>query len=379
MIDRSITSQITGRLFRNKAILLMGARQVGKTTLVRAIASEYGDKALFWNGEEPDIRDLVSGATSTKLKAHIGNKKLVVIDEAQKIPGIGQSMKLIIDNYPEVQLIATGSSSFELSGKTNEPLTGRKYIYYLFPLSFSEMVGHSGLMEEKRLLEHRMIYGCYPGIVTEPGDEKVLLSMLTESYLYKDIFALGLVKKPLALEKLVQALALQLGHEVSYHELGQLIGADNETVERYIDLLEKSFVIFRLSSLSRNLRNEIRKNKKIYFWDNGVRNAVIRNFNPLSLRADTGALWENYMITEIIKNKMNSGEFFNKWFWRTHAQQEIDLITEMDGKMTAWEFKWNPRKKPGIPGSFQNAYDVADYHVVTPENYQEFLPTGVNT
>jgi predicted AAA+ superfamily ATPase len=366
MIGRTISYQITSRLFRKKAIVILGARQVGKTTLVNSIASAYKDDSIYWNGEEPDIRDIVSGATSTKLKAQIGNKKLVVIDEAQKIPGIGQSMKLIIDNYPDVQLIATGSSSFELSGQTSEPLTGRKFEFQLFPLSFSEMVTHTSLIEEKRMLEHRMIFGYYPGIVTETGDERFLLSMITESYLYKDIFSWGLVKKPLVLEKLVQALALQLGNEVSYQELGQLIGADNETVERYIDLLEKSFVIFRLQSLSRNLRNEIKKNKKIYFWDNGIRNAVIRNFNPLNLRTDTGALWENYMITEIIKHKINRGHLFNKWFWRTHAQQEIDFITEMDGIITAFEFKWSVRKKPRIPASFQKAYENPLFYTVTP-------------
>ncbi|MEA3479123.1 MAG: ATP-binding protein [Bacteroidota bacterium] len=373
MIKRAISNQITSRLFRKKAIVILGARQVGKTTLVNSIASEYRDDSIYWNGEEPDIRDIVSGATSTKLKAQIGNKNLVIIDEAQKIPGIGQSMKLIIDNYPDIQLIATGSSSFELSGQTSEPLTGRKYEFHLFPLSFSEMVKHTSLIEEKRMLEHRMLYGYYPGIVNEAGDEKLLLSMITESYLYKDIFSWGLIKKPLVLEKLVQALALQVGNELSYHELGQLVGADNETVERYIDLLEKSFVVFRLQSLNRNLRNEIKKSKKIYFWDNGIRNAVIRNFSPLNLRTDTGALWENYMITEIIKQKMNRGHFFNKWFWRTHAQQEIDFITEQDGKITALEFKWSKRKKHQMPVSFQQAYENSRFYTVTPENYNEFL------
>jgi predicted AAA+ superfamily ATPase len=373
MIHRAISDEINKRLFKRKAIVILGARQVGKTTLVNSIASNHKDDHLYWNAEEPDIRDILSGATSTKLKAHIGGKKLVIIDEAQKIPGIGSVMKLIIDNYPEIQLIATGSSSFELSGLTNEPLTGRKYEFNLFPLSFKEMVEYTSLIEEKRLLEHRMIYGSYPGIIVAKGDEKFLLSMLAESYLFKDILALGLVKKPLLLEKLVQALALQLGNEISYHELGQLVGADNETVERYINLLEKSYIIFRLSSLSRNIRNEIKMSKKVYFWDNGIRNAVIRNFNPLNLRSDTGALWENYMVTELIKHKMNKGRFFNKYFWRTHAQREIDFIIEMDGKITAFEFKWGMRKKQRIPESFMSAYDHPDFHVITPENYSEFL------
>jgi predicted AAA+ superfamily ATPase len=199
--------------------------------------------------------------------------------------------------------------------------------------------------------------------------------MLTESYLYKDIFSLGLVKKPLQLEKLVQALALQIGNEVSYNELGQLIGADNETVERYVDLLERSYVIFRLQSLSRNLRNELKKSKKIYFWDTGIRNAVIRNFNPLNLRTDAGALWENYMVTEILKQKLNKRQFFNRWFWRTHAQQEIDVVTEMDGKITAYEFKWGKKKKQRIPTSFKEAYDDPEFFTITPENYDEFLLT----
>lgn len=373
MIERRIKEQIVKRLFKGKAIVIHGARQVGKTTLVNSIASMYGNNVVFWNGDEPDIREIISGATSTKLKAHIGSKKLVIIDEAQKIPGIGQSMKLIIDNYPEIQLIATGSSSFELSGQTNEPLTGRKFEYHLYPISFGEMVNHTSLIEEKRMLEHRMIYGYYPGIVSEPGDEKLLLSLITESYLFKDIFSLGLVKKPLVLEKLVQALALQLGNEVSYHELGQMIGADNQTVERYIDLLEKSYVVFRLSSLSRNLRNEIKKSKKVYFWDNGIRNAVIRNFNPLNLRADRGALWENYMITGIIKYNAYAGYFFNKWFWRTHSQKEIDFILEMNGKLTAFEFKWQQRKKSRIPADFRAAYENSGFNTATPDNFSDFL------
>lgn len=373
MIERSIKDYIVKRLFKGKAIILLGARQVGKTTLVNSIASMYGKDVVFWNGEEPDIRDIISGATSTKLKAHIGNKRVVVIDEAQKIIDIGQSIKLIIDNYPDIQLIATGSSSFELSGQTNEPLTGRKFAYHLYPVSFGEMVRHTSLIEEKRMLEHRMIYGYYPEIVKEAGDERFLLSLITESYLFKDIFSWGLVKKPLLLEKLVLALALQLGNEVSYHELGQTIGADNETVERYIDLLEKSYVVFRLSSMSRNLRNEIKKSKKVYFWDNGIRNAIIRNFNPLNLRADKGALWENFMITETIKHHVNSGHFFNKWFWRTHAQKEIDFILEMDGKLTAFEFKWQERKKSRIPSDFKAAYENSDYYTVTPENFSDFI------
>ena len=274
---------------------------------------------------------------------------------------------------PETQVIATGSSAFELADATSEPLTGRKYEYHLFPLSFGEMVAHHGLTDEKRLIEHRLIFGSYPEVVTRQGEERELLSLLAESYLYKDIFSLGNAKKPALFERIVQALALQIGSEVSYNELGQLVGADKETVERYIELLEKAYVVFRLNSFSRNLRNELKKSRKIYFWDTGVRNAVIRNFSPLHLRQDTGALWENFLVAERQKANCYAGRPANFWFWRTHAQQEIDYIEERDGTLRAWEFKWRAIRPPRIPRSFIEAYPAALTGYVTVDTVEDFL------
>ena len=375
-IDRIIASQIRARIGKGKVILLLGPRQSGKTTLVKKIVADSEMETLWLSGDEADARVLLSNTTSTRLKTLFGQKKLVIIDEAQRIANIGITLKLCADMLPEIQVVATGSSAFELADATSEPLTGRKYEYHLFPLSFGELVAYHGLTDEKRLLEHRLIYGCYPEVVTSPGEEHELLYLLTESYLYKDVFSLGLAKKPALLERIVQALALQIGSEVSYNELGQLVGADKETVERYIDMLEKCYVVFRLTSFSRNLRNELKKNRKIYFWDTGVRNAVIRNFNPLHLRQDIGGLWENFLVAERLKANYYAGRPANYWFWRTHAQQEIDYIEERNGLLSAWEFKWKATKPPRMPKSFLDAYPGCITGYVTPDIMEEFLLGG---
>lgn len=372
-IHRAVERQIIERIGKGKIILLFGPRQSGKTTLVRKIAEKFEPYTLWLSGDEPDIRSFMPEATSTRLKALTGNKKLVIIDEAQRIPNIGLTLKLYADMLPETQVIATGSSAFDLAGATNEPLTGRKYVFTLFPISFSELVSHHGLLEEKRLIEHRLIFGFYPEIVTHPGEEKELLQLLSDSYLYKDIFSLGLSKKPALFERIVQALALQIGSEVSYNEIGQLVGADKETVERYIDLLEKAYVVFRLHSFSRNLRNELKKSRKIYFWDTGVRNAIIRNFNHLNLRQDTGALWENFLVAERRKSNEYANRMVNFWFWRTHAQQEIDYVEEYGGSLSAWEFKWKANRPPKIPKSFLTAYPDSTTSYVTPDTMDDFL------
>lgn len=372
-VSRLIEDRIAERIGKGKIILVFGPRQSGKTTLMHAVAEKSNMDPLWLSGDEPDIRGLLAEATSTLLKSLLGGKRLVIIDEAQRIANIGITLKLCADTLPDVQIIATGSSAFELAGVTSEPLTGRKYEYHLYPLSFGELAAHHGLLEEKRLLEHRLVFGLYPEPATRPGEERELLSLLAESYLYKDIFALGIVKKPALLERMLQALALQIGSEVSYQELGQLIGADKETVERYIDLLEKAYVLFRLPSFSRNLRNELKKNRKVYFWDTGIRNAVIRNFNPLHLRQDTGALWENFLVAERLKANHYAGRDANHWFWRTHAQQEIDYIEERDGVLSAWEFKWRASRPPRIPNSFLTAYPGCQTGYVTAETVETFL------
>ena len=288
MIKRSLEGIIATKLKDNKALLLLGPRQTGKSTLLQLMQPQLKQPIAWWNGDETDIRSLLEKPNSTQLKSLIGNNKTVVIDEAQRIENIGLCIKLITDNIKNVKVIATGSSAFELANKINEPLTGRKWEYHLYPLSFGEMVAHTNLLEEKRLLHHRLLYGYYPEVITSPGNEQSLLKQLANSYLYKDILTWERIQKPDKLEKLVQALAFQTAQLISYNELGQLCGLNSETVEKYINLLEKAFIVFRLPAFSRNLRNELKKSYKIYFYDNGLRNAVINQFNPVNLRNDTG-------------------------------------------------------------------------------------------
>ncbi|ATP56802.1 ATPase [Pedobacter ginsengisoli] len=373
MILRAITASIKHRLSDEKAIILLGPRQVGKSTLLQQLSSDFKSDVLWWNGDDADIRTLLANPTSSILRSLIGKAKTLVIDEAQRIENIGLCIKLIIDQIKEVKVIATGSSAFELANSINEPLTGRKWEYNLYPFSFSEMVNDHGLLEEKRLLNHRLIYGYYPEIVNNPGEEELRLKQLSSSYLYKDILTWERIQKPDKMEKLVQALAFQIGSEVSYNELGQIVGLDNQTTEKYIDLLEKSFIVFRLSSLSRNLRNELKKSRKFYFYDNGLRNAVINQFSPALLRQDIGALWENFIVSERVKLLAYEQISYNQYFWRTHAQQEIDYIEERNGLMKAYEIKWNVKTKNKFPKTFLDAYKDTETKIITPENIHEFL------
>jgi predicted AAA+ superfamily ATPase len=372
MIKRFLTDILLSKLFKGKAIILMGARQVGKTTLLRSMCNE--ENAVLWlNGDELDVQELFANASSDRLESIFANNKIIIIDEAQRIADIGIRLKLITDYIPGIQLIATGSSSFELANRVNEPLTGRKWEYKMFPLSFGEMVAHHGLLKEKRLLKHRMIYGYYPDIVNSLGEEKEILKQLSDSYLYKDILMWEQIQKPDKLLKLLQALAYQVGSQVSYNELGQLCGLDSKTVEKYILLLEQTFIIFRLGSFSRNLRNELKSSKKIYFYDNGIRNALIANFAEIESRNDVGALWENFLIAERIKYLNYNKKWVNSWFWRTKEQKEIDFIEESDGEISAYEFKWNENKKPKLPISFTKAYPESSYQIIDPQNFEDFI------
>ena len=340
MIQRILEDKIIADFRRKKVIVILGARQVGKTTLLSRLHNER-QKVLFLNCDNiDDVMDL-EGKTSTELKMLLSAYDIVFIDEAQRVKNIGLTLKIIGDLKMDTQVIVTGSSSLDMANEINEPATGRLLEHNLYPLSLSELAQSSSEREEQRLLEQRMIYGLYPEVVNEPSDAKRTLVTLANNYLYKDLFAYKGIKKPDVIQKLVRALALQLGSEVSYNELGNLLGVDKGTVENYISLLEKCFVIFRLDSFSRNMRNEIKKGKKIYFYDNGIRNAVISNFAPLELRTDAGALWENLMVSERVKHNSYASNFANLYFWRTHEQQEIDLIEEEDGKLRTFEFKWN--------------------------------------
>ncbi len=373
MIKREISKQIEKRLFRGKAIILIGARQVGKTTLINDLLKDIPDKKLIINGDEADSFFWAQEPTSAKLKTLIGNHKIVFVDEAQRIPNIGIIIKLIIDNISDVQVIATGSSALEMKSMMSEPLTGRKYEFHLYPLNFTEMVDHTNLLDEIGMLHQRLIYGSYPEIITHPEDNKKLLNMLAGSYLYKDILALDAIRKPEILENLVRALAYQIGNEVNYQELSQLVKSDAKTVQNYIILLEKTYVIFRLPAFSRNLRNEIKKGRKIYFYDNGIRNALIGNFTDIELRTDKGALWENYLISER-KKIINYRDIYAKsYFWRTFQQSEIDYIEEENEEISAYEFKWNPHAKWNISKPFQESYHPREIRLIHPQNYYEFL------
>ena len=373
MIERLLGKNIEKRLKDGKAIILCGPRQVGKSTLMELMKEQFEKPIVYWNGDQSDIRNILQNPTSDFLKTLIGTAKTLIIDEAQRIENIGIIIKLITDQIKNVKVIATGSSSFDLANKINEPLTGRKWEYQLFPLSFEEMTNQNGFLEERRLLEHRLVFGYYPEIVTNPGDEIERLKNLSESYLYKDVLQWENIQKPEKLEKLLTALALQMGNEVSYNELSQLIGIDNLTIEKYIKLLEQSFIIFRLDGFNRNLRNEIKKGKKIYFYDNGIRNAILNNFNPLNLRDDVGKLWENFLISERMKTNSYHLKNLKTYFWRTHAQQEIDYLEEAEGKFYAYEFKWNDRKKAKIPKNFSETYKPEIEKIITKENFHEFV------
>ena len=373
MIIRNIERNILPLLGKGKAIIVMGARQVGKSTLLQQMLGDRKD-VVWMNGDDLDIQELFRDMSSTRIRAILGNNLFLVVDEAQRIPDIGLRLKLITDQIPQVQVIATGSSSFELASKVNESLTGRKREFKMFPLTFGEMVRHTNFLEETRMIPHRTVYGYYPEVVTNPGDERSVLKELSDSYLYKDILSLDSINKPDKLVRLLKALALQIGSQVSYNELGQLIGLDSKTVERYVDILEKSFIIFRLNSFSRNLRNELKTSRKVYFWDLGIRNAVIGNLAQVENRADTGDMWENFVIAERMKQNIYKNSFAQSWFWRTRQQQEIDYLEEEDGRLLAFEFKWNERKgNVKCPDSFLKAYPHVEFKVITPKNVEEFL------
>lgn len=371
MIDRKLRQAIENRLFKGKAIIILGARQTGKTTLVHRVLEDQVD-VIHLNCDEPVVRETLTNANLSELKQAVGQKKIVFIDEAQRVKNIGLSLKLIADNIQEAQLIVTGSSSLDLANEINEPLTGRKWEFQLFPISWVEYVTYRGFLKAKSDLNQRIIYGMYPDVINHPGDENEVLLQLSDSYLYKDLLAFKGIRKPELLEKLLQALALQIGNEVSYNELSNLLQVDKNTVARYIDLLEKTFVIFSIPSFSRNIRKEISKGKKVYFYDCGIRNAIISNFNSLDLRTDRGALWENFLMSERLKSLRYAGKRAKMHFWRTTDQREIDYVETESDSIHAWEIKWNPKAKSKTVSSFKDTYG-ANVEILTPANFNEFL------
>ena len=370
MIQRALLSVLEKRLFKGKAIVLLGPRQVGKTTLIQTLLNEK--EHLFLNGDDPDVRELLSHSGMSRLKAIIGKHTLVFVDEAQRINQVGVLAKMITDQMKHVQLILSGSSALDLNNVTQEPLTGRKFEYQLFPISWQEFEDHVGYVEASAQLEERLIFGMYPDVMNNRDNAREVLQQLTTSYLYRDLLTLSGIKKPELLGKLLRALALQLGSEVSYNELANLLEVDKATISKYIDLLEKSFIVFRLNSYSSNQRNELKNSRKIYFYDNGIRNMVINNLNALELRNDKGALWENFLISERIKLHTYHQVFANYYFWRTVQKQEVDYIEEMNGHLEAYEFKWSSKGRVKLPSTFTNRYGV-EGRVIDHDHFRDFL------
>jgi predicted AAA+ superfamily ATPase len=378
MINRILSDDIRKRLFTGKVIIVTGPRQVGKTTLIKSLLSSF-ENVLFLDGDDPTIINLLGRPNTAQIRQIIGNHKIVFIDESQRIQDIGLTAKIVVDQMPEVQLILSGSSSFELLNQTNEPLTGRKWTFSLWPVNWMEWQSHSGFVKAEMDLENRLVTGFYPEILMNQNISEILLKELTESYLYKDILMLSGIKKPEIIQKLVQALAWQVGNEVIYAEVAEICGLDPKTVASYVEILERAFVVFRLPSFSRNLRNEIKSSRKIYFYDNGIRNAVIGQFQPVQLRNDTGVLWENFLISERRKIINSNKLIVNQYFWRTKQQQEVDYVEEANNQIAGFEFKWNPKHAKRLPLTFSNSYNASG-QCITRENFREFiLPSEINS
>jgi uncharacterized protein len=373
MIHREIQSVIENQLFKGKVIIIYGPRRVGKTTLSKQLLENH-ERSRYINCELLENKAALKTTNSSALKSFLGNYRLIVLDEAQHIPDIGLILKILSDTFPEIQIIATGSSSFELGNRISEPLTGRSREYLLYPFSLRELLNIKDLISVNADLDSILRFGLYPEVYGKPEKEAVEeLSQISSTYLYKDILQFESLKRPNLLLNLLNALALQIGSEVSLNELSRMLGESVPTIQRYIELLEKSFVIFRLRSFSRNLRKEIAKGQKIYFFDLGIRNALIRNFNPLNLRSDTGGLWENFCIVERMKSNMNRRRFVNSWFWRTYDQKEVDYIEEEGGQLTAFEFKFRSSGKNRIPREFLEIYQGTNFTTVSKENYWDYL------
>lgn len=373
MLKRELQQIIEQQLFKGKVIIIYGPRRVGKTTLAKEILSNQ-ENNRYINCELLENKMALETTNSRALKGFLGNYGLIVLDEAQQINDIGRILKIISDTFPEIQIIATGSSSFELGNRISEPLTGRSREYFLYPFSIGEMVTNTDRLEVNARLDNILRFGSYPEVYGRPENEAIEeINQIAGNYLYKDVLMFELIRRPNLLLNLLNALALQVGNEVSMNELSRLLGETVPTIQRYIELLEKAFVIFRLRSFSRNLRKEIAKGQKIYFYDLGIRNALIRNFNPLDLRADTGAIWENFCIVERMKYNANRRRFVNSWFWRTYDQKEVDYIEEEGGKITAVEFKIKSSRKSKKISDFLNTYPEAVYQTVSRENIWEFV------
>ncbi len=375
MITRLLQSQLERYLFRGRIIVLYGARRVGKTTLVKQILTTHADKRTrYLNCDLLSVRRALEVEEATTLKAFLGDQDLVVLDEAQQIENIGRILKILVDEFPAMQVIATGSSSFSLVNQTSEPLTGRMYRFELYPLALQELAGAQGYSAVEPRLDFLLRYGSYPSIVDLSEDEaRIELDELVSNYLYRDALLFVGMGKSTVLIKLLELLARQIGQEIAYQEIGQVLGIDRRTVVNYVDLLEQCFILFRLGAFSRNLRKEVAKSVKICFYDLGVRNSLIENFAPLALRNDVGALWENFCIVERMKYLRYHQQFANQYFWRTYDQKEIDYVEEADGLLHGYEFKWSPTAKFKEPTDFLQSYSGSTVERIDRSNYWQFL------
>ncbi|MBU4098502.1 ATP-binding protein [Patescibacteria group bacterium] len=374
-IDRYIKNNIVEKLQPNKVVVLYGPRQVGKTTLVKEILENVKEKYLFLNGENRSVQKWLSCQEVDIFKQYIGNNKLLVIDEAQKIPNIGLNLKLIVDHFDGIKVLATGSSSFELANQVGEPLVGRKWQFTLYPISQLELKAYENRGETDNKLESKLIYGSYPDVVKEDdfAQKRDILNEIVDSYLYRDLLEFNEIKKSQKIIDILKNIAFQIGGEVSLQELGNSVSLNLRTVEKYLDLLEKTFVVKRVYGFSRNLRKEITKMSKFYFFDNGVRNAIIQNFNTLDLRNDIGQLWENYLFMERLKKNEYKKIRSNIYFWRTYDKKEIDLIEEREGKLFGFEFKYGENKKVKPPKGWLETYKEAEFEVISKGSYLDFI------
>ena len=374
-IPQAQMARLKGLVAPGKVVVVYGPRRVGKTTLIRRYAQQYDPEALVVTGEDISVREYLESQSLSRLKAFVGRRRTLIVDEAQYVRHVGLNLKLLADHVENLRIIATGSSSFDLAQQTGEPLTGRKYTLLLLPLAQMELQEVEEAHETKAQLELRLIYGSYPEVVLMESNEdrELYIKELVASYLLKDILQLEGVRHAAKLQRLLQLLAFQIGREVSVPELGSHLGMTRNTVDRYLDLLEKAYVVYSRHGFSRNLRKEVSKSRRYYFYDNGLRNGLISNFNPLSLRQDTGALWENYILAERLKYNLYTGRLAESRFWRTYDQQEIDLVEEWGGRLEAAEMKWSTRGRVRAPGGWRKAYPGASFRVVHPGNYLDFI------
>jgi uncharacterized protein len=373
MLDRMLHDGLVNYFFKGFALVLIGARQVGKTTLIRNITEMLNKKIMYFNCDEPDVKRSIEILNSNTANDLIGDSDIIIIDEAQRVQNIGIIVKLLVDNYPTKQFLITGSSALDIANAIYEPLTGRQLTFYLYPFAYMEMYKGKNKINLQRQLAWHLVYGCYPKPVMNKEDASIILKNLSSDYLYKDVLAWKDIRKPDLLNKLLHLLALQIGSEVSLNELSLKLQINVATVESYIDLLEKSFVVYRLKAYSTNQRKEVTKMKKIYFWDNGIRNAILGNFNAIENRTDAGALWENFIITERIKYNQYTGSGAQSFFWRSNQQQEIDYVEKGIDTLNGYEVKWSPLAKGKPTKAFTNLYPQATASIINNENFHGFI------